>query len=29
MEILLIGNKTDLESEREVTQEEGKLFAKK
>jgi Ras-related protein Rab-2A len=29
MEVLLIGNKTDLESEREVSSEEGKKFAEK
>ena len=29
MEILLVGNKTDLESERKVTYQEGKSFADK
>ena len=29
MEILLIGNKTDLEEERQVSYEEGKKFAEK
>lgn len=29
MEVLLIGNKTDLEAERQVKYEEGKAFADK
>lgn len=29
MQVLLVGNKTDLESERQVSLEEGKTFAKK
>lgn len=29
MEVLVIGNKTDLETERQVTYEEGKAFADK
>jgi GTPase SAR1 family protein len=29
MQVLLVGNKTDLESERQVSTEEGRLFAKK
>jgi len=29
MQVLLVGNKTDLESERQVSLEEGKAFAKK
>lgn len=29
MQVLLVGNKTDLESERQVSVEEGKNFAKK
>jgi GTPase SAR1 family protein len=29
MQVLLVGNKTDLEQERQVTTEEGRLFAKK
>lgn len=29
MEVLLIGNKTDLETERQVTYEQGKAFADK
>lgn len=29
MEVLLVGNKTDLENERQVTYQEGEAFAKK
>lgn len=29
MQVLLVGNKTDLESERQVSTEEGRAFAKK
>jgi len=29
MQVLLVGNKIDLESERQVSTEEGKAFAKK
>ena len=29
MQVLLVGNKIDLESERQVSTEEGRIFAKK
>ena len=29
MEVLLVGNKTDLENERQVSYQEGEAFAKK
>jgi hypothetical protein len=29
MEVLLVGNKTDLENERQVSYQEGESFAKK
>lgn len=29
MQVLLVGNKTDLEEERQVSTEEGRTFAKK